>query len=249
MAGKDMRWSGASAEVFSSTWMRPMKNGFAVRVFLLILLVFVAGCSKAPPCPTVRLGNVSIVAPVPAGFNATSTAAPQFFEQMMVRTAPTLVLVEFYITDADLRDVRAGYSKRRSKTMDMHTRRDFLSLDYSQYIFDSTASIIRSNAVSDVATWKAAAVEHVMSGGKDSAPLGVVYDKPGGIGTAEMHDHKTADGIDKVTTVSILVRVRRRALFLVCSSSVNNAEDSKNVEYACSDWADSVLSSNAEVKQ
>src|SRR6185312_1843200 len=223
--------------------------------FIIILCisfaVILTGCGRHTSI--LSFGGVEVLAPVPQGFNPVSTVAPPFFAYMNTKESPLSILIEYYITDKDLKDVLAGHSKSRGQTLAISTTRVGLFRDYSENSFQADASEIRNDAARDVAQAKifksrpAKIVSERLTTGlpSNATPFGVFFDQRDGIGTFISQEFHTPDGIVKRIDAGIRIRVRQRSVDLVCSSKVKSEADSLEIRRICSDWAVSILRANA----
>lgn len=250
ICGRDFRHNCGLVALFV---LRFFKQA-SVLMLILCASVILTGCGKHSA--TLSFGNVKIFAPVPRGFNPVSAVAPPFMAYMKTREPPLSVLIEYYITDADLKDVLAGHSKSRGQTLGIRVTQDALFQDYDENSFLADASEIRVDSERDAAQAKAIQNGQIAIGlvrpipglPKNATPLGMFFDQPDGIGTFISQEFHTPNGIVRRVTAGIRLRVRHRALDINCSSVVTSDADSLEIRRICSDWAVSILRANADAQ-
>jgi hypothetical protein len=200
------------------------------------------------------MGGQRISVPTPNGFSPLGSGAPQFRTMAQRNLLPDSRLIEFYLTEGDLQEVRAGRSKSRHSTMQVIVPTSQFGRDLSNKEFLELASEIRlSVGKNDEAirsqqnlanirnhTTQNGSIVHVDS----SKRLGVFLDEKDAIGTATVQTlHAGEVDVERVSA-NISMRVKNRLLMLSCSTRVDAQQDIGGLLEACSHWSQRVLAEN-----
>jgi len=223
-----------------------------VALLSLIILPALAGCTERS---TLDVGGREIVVPVPSGLNRLGNNAPKFRQFIQKSLSSDFILIEYYLTKDDLRDVINGHSNHRSKSFSLSVPiamygHNFSEGDFLRAVVETRAigggyvasSEVAQNERNESDAQKSGSVPILLSG---SQWLGVFYESHDAIGTATaQHMHVGAILVTRVTA-SIKIRVRDRFVVLGCSSEIQGNDAVHSTEIACSNWAQDILKANS----
>jgi hypothetical protein len=217
---------------------------------MLAILMVLGACAKRT---SLDLGGQAILVPVPLGFVALGTSSPRFraFEENIL---PSVVLIEYYLTDHDFKDVLAGHSKSRDRFLSITMSREMHGRDFSEenflgasyfrravegknFVNDSVAA----NEKTEIRDQKIGAVPHLSI---DSKWLGVFLDQHDAIGVASISSTRADGNLKRILNLSVTLRVRDRDVMLGCGAVVSNDDEIQPFENICSQWAKNILIAN-----
>ena len=230
--------------------MDTLKRFVSLAVMGLYTSLLLVGCGKSAINNVAIWGHV-IAIPTPTGFSPVGDKAPAFSSLESSLVPRGTKLVEYYLTDNDLKEVIEGRSKSRERSLSILTNSSEQAIDFN--VSNYVATVIQIRVIDKERSVDKTDTPQVASQGTtealsphsfDQRWLGIFMDQKDAIGTATIAKVASGNSVQERVGALVVLRVKDRELTLRCTNDVATNADIAWAKDTCRDWAKAILGAN-----